>query len=102
MISPADAPFGIPNILEFGVAGAALGGVLAVVVRPLLSSALRQQDRALDLLEKSVAASADAVGVFRSFERSQTETMARITQVQNEILHALVAMQERLVGMPKN
>lgn len=89
-----------PSFVDFLGGGLGLGLVMGVIVRPLLASALKNQERSLDLLEKSVKANAEAVEVFRSFERDQSRNMSTITQVQNEILHTLVAMQERLVGRP--
>lgn len=65
------------NLLQYGVAGAALGAVLAVVVRPLLANSIKQQDRALDLLERSVTSNTEAVALFR---QTQNEMMQQHTQ----------------------
>jgi len=77
------------GLLQFGIAGAALGGVLAVVVRPLIASSIAQQSRALDLLEKSVTSHAEAVNLFRRYESANDSRQSRMLEV-------LAKMQEHL------
>lgn len=84
------------GLLQFGIAGAALGGVLAVVVRPLIAASIAQQGRALDLLEKSVAANTEAVNLFRRYESANDARQSRLLEVQTRTLELIA----RLHGKP--
>lgn len=68
----------IPTLLEFGVGGAALGLVMAYIVRPLLNAALKQNERALDLLAKSVDTNTQAVDLFRQHVATAQQANAQI------------------------
>lgn len=74
------------SLLQFGVAGAALGAVLAIVVRPLLANAIKQQDRALDLLEKSVHANTEAVAIFRQVQAENSAALKQTASMQDRLL----------------
>ena len=98
------------SLLQFGIAGATFAGILAVVVRPLITAAIAQQGRALDVLEKSVAGNAEsvtalqqsvrtnteAVDLFRRYEASNAARQERIMEVQGRTLEVLGSIQERL------
>lgn len=77
------------GLLQFGIAGATFGGVLAIVVRPLITAAIAQNARALDLLEKSVKSHAEAVDQFRAFETMNTARQERILDMQERVLDLL-------------
>lgn len=84
-----DAATSLPNLLEFGVGGAALGVVMAYVVRPLLSSALKQNERALDLLAKSVDSNTEAVDLLRAHvtqaQTSNTQILMHLTELRQDL-----------------
>lgn len=84
---------------EFGIAGLVMGAVMAVVIGPLVRSALRQQSlivesglrqqsRALDLLERSVEKQSEAVVSFQMFaarlEETQGILLRRIEDIANQ------------------
>lgn len=84
-----DATTSIPNLLEFGVAGAALGLVMAYIVRPLLTSALKQNERALDMLSESVKSNTEAVDLFRTHvtaaQTSNTQILMHLTELRQDL-----------------
>lgn len=84
-----DATTSIPNLLEFGVAGAALGLVMAYIVRPLLTSSLKQNERALDLLSESVKSNTEAVDLFRTHvtaaQTSNTQILMHLTELRQDL-----------------
>lgn len=79
----------LPTLIEFGVGGAALGLVMAYIVRPLLQSALRQNERALDLLAKSVDTNTQAVDLFRqhvtSAQSSNQQILLHLTELRQDL-----------------
>lgn len=79
----------IPTLIEFGVGGAALGLVMAYIVRPLLNAALKQSERALDLLAKSVDTNTQAVDLFRqhvtSAQASNTQILMHLTELRQDL-----------------
>lgn len=89
---PAATSTGL-GLLQFGIAGAALGGVLAVVVRPLIAASIAQQGRALDLLEKSVTANTEAVNLFRRYESANDARQSRLLEVQTKTLELIAKLQ---------
>lgn len=84
----APASFGF-GLLQFGIAGATFGGVLAIVVRPLIAASIAQNGRALDLLEKSVSSNTEAVDLFRRYETMNTARQERILDMQERVLDLL-------------
>jgi hypothetical protein len=88
---PAATGFGL---LQFGIAGAALGVTFAIVVRPLIAASIVQQARALDLLEKSVTSNTEAVELFRRYESLNTTRQERILEVQQRQLELIAKLEE--------
>jgi hypothetical protein len=98
------------SLLQYGIAGATFAWVLAIVVRPLITSAIAQQGRAIDVLEKSVTIHAEstaalqqsvrtnteAVDLFRRYEASNAARQERIMEVQGRTLEVLGSIQEKL------